>query len=607
MRVLSTQPLVARRSLSEWGKIFLLLVGLVLCLPAWAEPEESHPLRPPDTSSPRDTLKSFLQSGDEFLAMWDSDRVVETGAFLRWARGCLDLSDVPPRRRWNVESETVLLLREVLDRIGTPDLAKVPGDLELATTPITKWVVPDTEITIERVREGPRKGEFLFNPETIKRAKEFYKRSRHLPYLPGVERDIDLYEVYIFTPGRGLDPAWSEVLPMWAGLPFLDQALWQWVGMVVVLILGSIAIFLGFGLGRRIDKRRSSGVFRIGEIATICLALGVVLVSDLLLDAYINITGAVLRVTQDALILAAYVLFGWLTILVISRIPEAIIVSRGFDHARGQFHILRLGFRLLTFMILTVLIIEVAAELGLPAYSVITGLGVGGIAFALAARDTAANLIGSIIIMWDRPFRVGDWVVVGDKEGKVEDIGFRSTRIRTFYNSLLFIPNSDTVNATVDNMDRRSYRRTVAKIPIAYDTPVPKIEAFIEGIKKIIRANPVAWQDNFHVVLHEIGEHSLRIMLYFFVRVPDWSSELVERQSVFLEVLRLSEAMEIRLVFPNQTMQVELFQGQQSTEWQRLMSEEGLRTINEDPGPEKSRARPQGSGLLTPPDEDKNA
>jgi small-conductance mechanosensitive channel len=607
MRFFSTKPLVVRRSLPEWGEVLLLLVGLVLCLPAWALSEDSHPLRPPDTSSPRDTLTSFLKSGDEFLTEWDSDGVVDAGTFLRWARGCLDLSDVPPRRRWNVESETVLLLREILDRIGTPDLAKVPGDLELATTPLTKWVVPNTEITIERVREGPRKGDFLFNPETIRHAKEFYKRSRHLPYLPGVERDIDLYEVYIFTPGRGLDPAWSEVLPIWAGLPFLDQALWQWVGMVVILIIGSIAIFFGFGWGRRIDKHRSSRVFRIGEIATTCLALGVVLAADLLLDAYINITGAVLRVTQDALILTVYALFGWLTILVVSRIPDAIIASRGFDHARGQFHILRLGFRLLTFIILTVLIIEVAAELGLPAYSVITGIGLGGIAFALAARDTAANLIGSIIIMWDRPFRVGDWVVVGDKEGRVEDIGFRSTRIRTFYNSLLFVPNSDTVNATVDNMDRRSYRRTVAKIPIAYDTPASKIEAFIEGIKKIIRANPVAWQDNFHVVLHEIGEHSLQIMLYFFVRVPDWSSELVERQRVFLEVLRLAEAAEIRLVFPNQTIQVELFQGQQGAEWRRLMSEEGLRTINEGFGSDGDRARPQGSELSVPPDGDKNS
>ena len=153
-------------------------------------------------------------------------------------------------------------------------------------------------------------------------------------------------------------------------------------------------------------------------------------------------------------------------------------------------------------------------------------------------------------------------------------------------------------------MDRRSYRRTVAKIPIAYDTPASKIEAFIEGIKKIIRANPVAWQDNFHVVLHEIGEHSLQIMLYFFVRVQNWSSELIERQRILLEVLRLAEAMEIRLAVPTQTIQVEQFPGQKLAESQPPMSDEALRTIAQSFGPDGDQARPQGLGLFNPPHEE---
>lgn len=101
----------------------------------------------------------------------------------------------------------------------------------------------------------------------------------------------------------------------------------------------------------------------------------------------------------------------------------------------------------MAFVAIAALVVDGAQRIGLPACSVITGLGVGGLAVALAARETLANLLGSLAIMLDRPFRIGDWIKMDGKEGPVEDIGFRSTRIRTFYDSLLSVPNSVTVNA----------------------------------------------------------------------------------------------------------------------------------------------------------------
>ena len=104
-------------------------------------------------------------------------------------------------------------------------------------------------------------------------------------------------------------------------------------------------------------------------------------------------------------------------------------------------------------------LIQGAYELGFPAYSVLAGLGVGGLAVALAARDSLANLLGSMLIMIEKPFRVGHFVKVAGAEGTVEDVGFRSTRIRTSDNSLISIPNNSVVNATVENLSLRLMRR----------------------------------------------------------------------------------------------------------------------------------------------------
>ena len=118
--------------------------------------------------------------------------------------------------------------------------------------------------------------------------------------------------------------------------------------------------------------------------------------------------------------------------------------------------------------------------------------------------ETLANFLGSIIILRDRPYRIGDLIVVDDQEG---------FRIRTCYDSQLSIPNSATVNATVDNKGRRRYRLVRTFASITYDTPPERVEAFLEGIRDIIRNDESTRKDYFNVALHEFGSHSLEIML----------------------------------------------------------------------------------------------
>jgi len=199
-------------------------------------------------------------------------------------------------------------------------------------------------------------------------------------------------------------------------------------------------------------------------------------------------------------------------------------------------------------------IVFIADTLELDYKGVLAGLGLGGLAFALAAKDTVSNIFGSLTILIDRPFQIGDWVIVGDTEGSVETVGIRSTRIRTFYNSLISVPNSQLVNASIDNMGARRYRRIKTMIAVTYDTPPEKIEAFCEGIRHLIRIHPYTRKDYYHVWLNQFADFSINILLYCFHEVPDWSTELRERHRLFLDIIRLARRLGVEFAFPTQTL-----------------------------------------------------
>jgi MscS family membrane protein len=192
--------------------------------------------------------------------------------------------------------------------------------------------------------------------------------------------------------------------------------------------------------------------------------------------------------------------------------------------------------------------------MGVNVFSLLAGLGLGGLAFALAAKDTAANLFGSIMILVDRPFKIGDWVSVDTVEGTVEEIGFRSTRIRTFYNSLVTVPNANMANAQIDNLGVRQYRRTSFELDVTYGTKSKDLDAFIEGIRKIILENSISRKDMYHVYFSGYGASSLKIMVYFFLITDDWGQELKEKQNIYFKIYSLAEQLGVEFAFPTQTI-----------------------------------------------------
>lgn len=197
-------------------------------------------------------------------------------------------------------------------------------------------------------------------------------------------------------------------------------------------------------------------------------------------------------------------------------------------------------------------------------WPLLTGLSIGGLAFALAAQDTLKNFFGSVMIFVDRPFQIGDWVTSGDIDGTVEEVGFRSTRIRTFRDSVMYVPNSMITNSMVDNHGLRKYRRFYTKISITYDSPAKLVQVFVKGIEQIVKNHPQTRKDYHNIFLNDYAASSLDVMLYIFFEVPDWNAELRCRQEIMLEINKLAEHLGVRFAFPTQTLMIEQTPGQLS-------------------------------------------
>jgi MscS family membrane protein len=186
--------------------------------------------------------------------------------------------------------------------------------------------------------------------------------------------------------------------------------------------------------------------------------------------------------------------------------------------------------------------------------SLLAGLGLGGLAFALAAHHTIANFFGSLVVFIDRPFQIGDWVVIDGIEGTVEEVGFRTTRVRTFYESLVTVPNAKLTETSIDNYGARPYRRYVANLGLAIDTPPLRIAAFCEGVRAIIQRLPGMRHDNALVEFDEYKESSLNIMVYCFIDAPEWGPELATRTALNLEILKLAADLGVSFAFPTRTL-----------------------------------------------------
>ena len=507
-----------------------------------------------DFTSPRGTMFTFLdgvnaiQSGDE-------------GA-LASATAALDLSTL----RVSAESDDARrLARQLwssLNRIRLvepselPDAAGLrPGDTLFVYFPrpfnavdeaIRNQVdVGDHVIAFARQADG----RWLFSARTMSGIREL---SVALGALPA---QVDIDE-------RALEmPAWviNEVPELLRVGEFFGLRYWQWIGLLSLIFLGVLADLIARAILGPVTGRVVRG-FRVDVDKTLrkefvrasgLLATAIVWSLFFPLLAFVDSVYGVARSATGVFAVLAAALTAWK----FTDLLGSVLVEKSQQTA-SKFDdiVVPLVRKTAKIFIVAVSIVYVAQNLNINIVPLLTGLGIGGLAFAFAAKDTIENLFGSVAVVLDRPFEVGDWIVIGDVEGTIEELGFRSTRIRTFYNSVVTVPNAVLVRATVDNFGRRTFRRWKTNLGVQYDTSPEQLLAFTEGIRELVKRHPFTRKDYYQVWVNGFSDSSIDILLYVFHEVPDWSTELRERERLLIDIVRLADKLGIQFAFPTQTL-----------------------------------------------------
>jgi MscS family membrane protein len=529
----------------------VLLAALVLLVALLASDVSyaSGPLEPLKTDHPRDTMQSFMTKMNLYRASIAKSDGKADGLLTDAAR-CFDSSSLTAIQQREVSREAAIMLKETIDRVIIIDYSFIPEAHTDSGELVERWRLKDTEIVIHLVASGDRQGEYLFSPDTTTRADDFYEKVKHLPYLKGSGM------------GAAYKGPWlKRNLPAWTHETAFTLAWWQWAALMLSIFVGLLMRNVATWLGKIIKKAAKNTTTEWDDLLVEALAspAGFLAATGIW---YASLQLLQLKDTADTILAFSIKVLFYVALTFLAYRFASVLSD--FGKKKTIDNELDLNEQLINLMQQTVKIVAVvfcvllaAQNMGIDVFSLIAGLGIGGLAVALAAKDSLANFFGSVMIMLDRPFRIGDWVVVKGSEGSVEEIGFRSTKIRTFYNSIISIPNSEVVMSHIDNLGVREYRRTVATLGVTYDTPPEMLEAFMEGIKNIINASEYSRKDYFHVAFKEFGPSSLDIMLYFFFKCPDWSTELIARQNIYIEILRLASSLGVSFAYPTQSLHIE--------------------------------------------------
>jgi len=204
-------------------------------------------------------------------------------------------------------------------------------------------------------------------------------------------------------------------------------------------------------------------------------------------------------------------------------------------------------------------ILKLLTLFGVNVTTVIAGASIGGLAVALASQDTVKNLIGTFMIFLDKPFHIGDWIEADTVVGTVEEVGFRSTRVRAADTSVYQIPNSKLAEITINNKGLRKYRRYKTELGLRYDTPPELIEAFVRGVRALIIAHPDTKSESYNVEFTGFGDSALLIMVNVYFKSLDWGVEQSSKHRLHIAIIKLAKALGVDFAFPSSTVIIEQF------------------------------------------------
>ncbi len=529
----------------------LLLLGLLLSPAPVSFADSVHPLEPPDRFSPRGTLETFTRSMD---AAWErfsrKDRSFQQP--FRIARECLDVTAFPPEVADNLAAEHALLLKEILDRIELPPPSQIPGPAEVEEQDLQEWTIPHTEIVLTRVAEGDRAGQFLFSTETVQSIRDSFEKVRHLPYQPG-KQGGHFDEIRSGALSPVLSPLTAR-LPSWARAEIGGHLVWQWAAVLVGLALSLALAAAAFRWGRRWTawEKRTRGIRRFGPFLFPLTVIATTVFMKELLDRFIRLAGYPYYLGMLVLTLIIDLAIAWLIAVLLTQVGEFVIRNTRAGERPLNAQLVRLSFRILTIVVVGGYLFVAAERLGLPVPALVAGLGVGGLAVALATQGTLENLIGGLILYADQPVRVGDFFRFGDKTGIVEEVGIRSARIRTLDRTIVAIPNAELVKMSLENFSRRDRIRLSTLLRLRMETTPDQLRFLLTRLWQMIERHPRLIRDTGSAHLVDLGEHSLDVELVAYAATTDWTEFKAIRQDVFLRVMGLVDEAGTRLAVPSQ-------------------------------------------------------
>ncbi len=505
----------------------------------------------PDIANPRATMQTFL-AGMDILDDGGREQVIKTFDVSHLGESVRDETaiNVGSRLQSIMDRDRYVLPQDIPDHLtGSPYVHLSEGGFTIEIVPI-----PVEADSAETETDAPVVVvyEWKFSGQTVDNAEALWDifRDRDLAVASADDTSVP-YALQIQDWIARKFPVLKEET--------LSLENWQWLGLLLIVLLGMmVSRLLTLILIRAIRRyfRREDLFLDVQLEKDFVKPLRVAIMARVWWLALkpLNLPPSALDVLKIATSTISTLALVWALYRLIDIVGEFLSERAERTETKKDDMVVPLIVRTAKIATIVVGVFLTAKALSLPYETILTVGGVGGVAIAFAAKDTVGNVFGSLAILFDRPFEIGDWVTIGDVDGNVEKVGIRSTRVRTFYNSLITVPNSVIINATIDNYGQRRFRRIRIFLGVTYDTPPDKIEAFCEGIREIIRQHPYTRKDYYHVYLNNFSDSSLDILLYCFQECPDWSTELRERQRLFLDILRLAKRLGVEFAFPTQTL-----------------------------------------------------
>lgn len=534
---------------------FFVVCVLTLFMQVSAFSMPVSPLEPPDTSSPRATLESFMEATDDLSDALQDDDMERDEIWQHWNRGirCFDLSQVPPTIVDDVAQESVLLLREILDRLKLPAMDTVPDKAFVRKNGLMKWRLPHTEIIVGKVVDGPKTGDFLFTPDTVERLNDYYLAVRDLPYSNGETQG--LYEDYIYASGWMIPDGLIGELPDWLREDRLGQATWKWFGFLLVILFMVAVLWGTLVITRAWRVKRHGKGWQLDNLFFPLLGMVSCVVSEYLFRAQVNITGKVLTVTCMILEAVFFVFVAWGIIALGNVAIYRIIATRSIKEEALDADVIKLIGRLISFGLVFVLFFNVGKYFGLPVSAVFASAGIAGMAVALAARETLSNFFGGVSIFLDRPFKAGDYIVLDSGErGEVKAVGMRSTRLLTRDDVLITVPNSIITSVKIVNQSA-PYPRFRVRIPVgvAFGTDFEHAEKVLMEIAEshgAVLETPVP-----RIRLRSLGEWAIQLELLVWANSPHERGLLIHDLSK--EIYRRFEEEGIKIPYPQREVHIQ--------------------------------------------------